>query len=341
MRNFGKMLFLAAALACVALAAAEPSKVKVGFYIDSGSLGCGVLYWARILHFSPQLEVTLINGKDIRDGKLKDLDLLMVPGGSSSKQCKAMGEEGMAEVRRYVADGGAYLGVCAGYHCALRGTERIGLFTYRRRENGYGGLAALRVEITENAAKLLDIPKGNYNVRYSHGPIVRSAPDTSPAPGGVAAKTEVLGFYRGTVSPAGQAGINFFGAPAVLFGTYGKGKVVATSCHPESRTASWPIALGCVYAATGVKPTPQLPVKVYIHGPDMGHGGTEIILGNARPLPAAQGQPQKVRDIDDIHLSLILLQEFQFSPQAFFFPRHQLNRNALHMEPPIIEKIYD
>ena len=261
--RFGKLLFFAATLACVTLAAAEPSKVKVGFYIENGSLGCGVLYWARILHFSPQLEVTLVNGKDIRDGKLEGLDLLMVPGGSSSKQCKALGEAGMAEVRRFVADGGAYLGVFAGYHCALRGKERIGLFTYRRRENGYGGLAALRVELTENAEKLLGIPKGNYNVRYSHGPIVRSAPDTSPAPGGVAAKTEVLGFYRGTVSPAGQAGINFFGAPAVLFGTYGKGKVVATSCHPESRTASWPIALGCVYAATGVRPTPKLPVKVY------------------------------------------------------------------------------
>ena len=261
MRHFGKILFLAAALAGIALAAAEPAKVKVGFYIENGSLGCGVLYWARILHFSPQLEVTLINGKDIRDGKLKDLDLLMVPGGSSSKQCKAMGEAGMTEVRRYVAEGGAYLGVCAGYHCALRGKERIGLFTYRRRENGYGGLAALRVELTEKAEKVLGIPKGNYNVRYSHGPIVRSAPDT--APGDVEAKTEVIGIYRASVSPAGQAGVNFFGAPAMLFGTYGKGKVVATSCHPESRTASWPIALGCVYAATGVRPTPQLPVKVY------------------------------------------------------------------------------
>ena len=256
-----KLLFLAAALGCITLAARTEPKVKVGFYIESGSLGCGVLYWARILYFSPQLEVTMVNGRDIRDGKLKNLDLLMVPGGSSSKQCKAMGEAGMAEVRRFVADGGAYLGVCAGYHCALRGKERIGLFTYRRRENGYGGLAALRVELFDNAEKLLGIPKGNYNVRYSHGPIVRSAPDT--APGDVEAKTEVLGVYRGTVSPAGQAGVNFFGAPAVLFGTYGKGKVVATSCHPESRTASWPIALGCVYAATGVKPTPQLPVKVY------------------------------------------------------------------------------
>ena len=261
MRYFGKILFLAAALCCITLAAAEPAKVKVGFYIDSGSLGCGVLYWARILHFSPQLEVTLVNGKDIRDGKLEGLDLLMVPGGSSSRQCKAMGEAGMAEVRRFVASGGAYLGVCAGYHCALRGKERIGLFTYRRRENGFGGLAALRVEILENAEKVLGISKGNYNVRYAHGPIVRSAPDTAPSD--VAAKTEVIGIYRGTVSPAGSRGIDFFGAPAVLFGTYGKGKVVATSCHPESRTASWPIALGCVYAATGVKPTPQLPVKVY------------------------------------------------------------------------------
>ena len=261
MHHFGKILFIAAAFCCATLAAAESPKVKVGFYIDSGSRGCGVLYWARILYFSPQLEVTLVNGKDIRDGKLKGLDLLLIPGGSSARQCKAMGKAGMAEVRRFVADGGAYLGVCAGYHCALRGKERIGLFPYRRQENGFGGLAALRVEVLDNGAELLGIPKGNYNVRYSHGPIVKSEPDA--APGDVETKAEVFGVYRASVSPAGRAGFNFFGAPAMLFGTYGKGKVVATSCHPESRAASWPIALGCVYAATGVKPTPELPVKVY------------------------------------------------------------------------------
>ncbi len=89
MHHFRKILFLAAALCCATLAAAEASKVKVGFYIDSGSRGGGVLYWARILHFSPQLEVTIVNGKDIRDGKLKGLDLLLIPGGSSELQCKA------------------------------------------------------------------------------------------------------------------------------------------------------------------------------------------------------------------------------------------------------------
>ena len=261
MQHFRKILFLAAALCCATLAAAEPSKVKVGFYIDSGSRGGGVLYWARILYFSPQLEVTLVNGKDIRDGKLKGLDLLLIPGGSSKLQCKAMGEAGMAEVRRFVADGGAYLGTCAGYHCALRGKDRIGLFPYRRLKNGYGGVAVLRVELLDNAAALLGIPKGNYNVFYSHGPIVNSEPDA--APGDVATKAEVFGVYRASVSFPGRRGFDFFGAPAMLFGTYGKGKVVATSCHPESRMASWPIALGCVYAATEVKPTPELPVKVY------------------------------------------------------------------------------
>ena len=238
-----------------------PRKLKVGFYVGLGGRNTGAMQWARFFRWSPQVELTLIDAPDVRDGKLAGLDLFMVPGGDSEKQCLDLGDDGMAEVRRYVAEGGSYLGVCAGYHCALRGKERIGLFTYRRRENGYGGLAALRVELTENAERLLGIPKGNYNVRYSHGPIVRSAPDTAPTD--VAAKTEVIGVYRASVSPAGQAGVNFFGAPAMLFGTYGKGRVVATSCHPESRTASWPIALGCVYAATGVRPTPQLPVKVY------------------------------------------------------------------------------
>lgn len=260
MRNSIRMSVLAAVFFCTAAlaAAGDTPRVKVGFFVDSGSRGGAVLHWARILHYSPQLEVTMVDGRDIRDGKLKGLDLLMVPGGSSSLQCRAMGEEGRAEVRRFVAAGGSYLGACAGYHCALKGKERIGLFPYKRLTNGFGGAAMLRVELFDNAAQALGIPKGNYTVRYSLGPIAEPA---DSALGDAPAKAEVLGVYRAFVSPAGSPGKNFFGAPAMLMGTYGKGKVIATSFHPESRRSSWPIVLGSIYAVTGVRPTPVLPAK--------------------------------------------------------------------------------
>ncbi|MBO5765460.1 MAG: hypothetical protein J6S24_04180 [Lentisphaeria bacterium] len=54
-------------------------KLKTGFYVDDGSRGNGAFTWAQLLFYSLQLEVTLLDGKDIRDGKLDNLDLLVVP----------------------------------------------------------------------------------------------------------------------------------------------------------------------------------------------------------------------------------------------------------------------
>ena len=253
MRNFAKLICL---LFCgVALAAAELPKLKAGFYVDRGGRGGGTLRWAQFLHYSPQFDVTLLDGQDLRDGKLDGLELLVIPGGSSELQCKAMGEEGKAAVRRFVAAGGKYVGICAGYHCALNSPGRIGLLPFVWM--GSAGITTLKVELFDNSEKLLGIPKGDYLVAYSRGPIAKPAPIAGDTP----ATAEVLGVYRSSFGPAGKPEINFSGAPAMLFGTYGKGKVIATSFHPELRKETWPIAFGCVYAVTGIKPAPRFPAK--------------------------------------------------------------------------------
>ena len=47
----------------------------------------------------------------------------------------------------------------------------------------------------------------------------------------------------------------------MLYGEYGKGKVIATSFHPEFFPETHPIAIGCIYAVTGHKITPVSPTK--------------------------------------------------------------------------------
>ena len=178
MHRFAKIICLM--LCTVALAAAELPKLKVGFYVDRGSRSGGTLRWAQILHYSPQFDVTLLDGQDLRNGKLDGLDLLVIPGGSSELQCQAMGEEGRAAVRRFVADGGKYVGICAGYHCALNSPGRIGLLPFVWM--GSAGITTLKVELFDNAEKALGIPKGNYMVRYSKGPIAKPAPLAGDTP---------------------------------------------------------------------------------------------------------------------------------------------------------------
>ena len=41
-------------------------RIKTGFYVDRGSRGSGVLHLARFLAYSPQLDLVLLDGEDLR-----------------------------------------------------------------------------------------------------------------------------------------------------------------------------------------------------------------------------------------------------------------------------------
>ena len=237
----------------------EPAKapLKVGLYVDAGSQGGGVVQLARLIEYSPQLQLILLDGPDLRAGKLKGLDLLVVPGGSSAKQYESMQEAGAQVVRDYVAGGGAYFGVCAGFHCTLNRPKRIGLLPYTFVAEQVGSRAVVVVEISKKGAELLDIRPGQYSVVYSHGPIAR--PCEQPGTGW----GEVLAVYKSSINSLKKPKANFAGYPAMLHGQYGKGKVIATSFHPEYRVPTREIAFGCIYAVTGVKPAPVFPAKEF------------------------------------------------------------------------------
>ena len=112
--------------------------------------------------------------------------------------------------------------------------------------------ANLAVELSDKAAERLQIPKGRYVVKYSSGPVSKRC--EQPGEGWA----EELAVYKNDMK---WPKITFDGAPAMLYGEYGKGKVIATSFHPEYLLSTNKIALGCVYAVTGVKLTPVFPAK--------------------------------------------------------------------------------
>ena len=125
-----KKLFLFAAAAllfagCASIKSAAPApkaaapaskaytgkKIKTGFYIDKGSQGGGVMHLARLLSYSPQIELTLLKGEDLRKGKLNGLDMIVMPGGSSETQMKTMAPEGVKALQDFVRNGGKYVGI--------------------------------------------------------------------------------------------------------------------------------------------------------------------------------------------------------------------------------------
>ena len=256
----------------------EGKLLKVALFTDNGSRGTGPFHLARILATSPQVSLTLVESADIRAGKLAEVDLLLVPGGSSQLQCEGLGEEGKEAVRKFVRNGGAYVGVCAGFHCTLNRKERIALMPFEYREGAGGAGGPVLVDFSKRGAEVLGIAPGRRRVKYAKGPICK--PGASWEHG----KGEVLAVYKTTISPIGRPGGDFLNAPAVIFGNYGKGKVIATSFHPEADTFNEDILVGCIAAVTGVRLTPISPRKVfhpyqagYFFRPAVGKGCTRAI----------------------------------------------------------------
>jgi len=77
------------------------------------------------------LPFDLLRAEEVRRGALNPYRLLFVPGGWASNKLAALGEEGGEAIRRFVAAGGSYLGICGG--AGLATTEGIALLPVGRR----------------------------------------------------------------------------------------------------------------------------------------------------------------------------------------------------------------
>ena len=230
-------------------------KVNVGLFLDDGCRGNGALQWVMLLAHSPQLNLTLLDGQDIRDGKLDGLQLLVCPGGGGAKQIAAMKPKGYALVKKFVEDGGSYLGICAGSYNAMNRDGRFGFLPYDYIQGAHGKLADLAIDFNEQAAAMLGITPGRHIARYNGGNVMTPTEPTGKG------DSQVLAVFKSSAGNHDKVAYNFIDTPAAVFGQYGKGKVIVTSFHPESYESTHCIALGCIYALSGVKPTPVYPKK--------------------------------------------------------------------------------
>ena len=231
-------------------------QVRIGLYVDRGSSGGGVFHWANLIEFSPQAQLVTITGQDIRDGKLSSIDVLLMPGGYPTRQYGSMKPEGIEILRTWVKNGGGYVGSCAGLTCALNHQARLRLLPFIRRPNSGGAPGNTQIEVSERGAQLLGVKPGKRIVTYASGPIPRPGKKPDPTSTG-----EVLAVYKNSISYYGKAQGNMFDQPALVYGTLGKGKVIASSYHPEYRESTMDLSLGAIYAVCGVKLTPQFPEK--------------------------------------------------------------------------------
>jgi len=204
----------------------EP-KLKTGLYVDFGSRGAGVIRWAQLLKNSPQIELRLLDGKDLAAGNFRDLDLFVMPGGSGFKQWESMKEAGQKNLRSYVENGGRYFGTCAGMSIILNEPKRVPMMPYVRTPGNTPGGITAKVKLNEEGKKLLNLPAVQM-LRYHNGPIVK--PSETPLD---KIRCEVLGSFACEFNQKGPIRRPMYGTPAVFRIFFDKGELFVTNCHPE------------------------------------------------------------------------------------------------------------
>ena len=89
----------------------------------------GIMAWRAIREAG--LPFDLLRFEDVRKGALSRYRMIFVPGGWALNKMSALGDQGMAEIRRFVAGGGNYLGICGGAGMATE--NGLGLLPIARK----------------------------------------------------------------------------------------------------------------------------------------------------------------------------------------------------------------
>ncbi len=154
-----------------------------------------------------------IGERGIRSGGLGDCSLLIVPGGYTARYVDALGEEGFKRIREFVAEGGGYIGICAGAYIAAQRVEVPGhpsglrIIEIKNEREAGRGLRTIIVARPEHP--VVKGYKGKVDIWYQNGPMMEAGEGV-----------ETLAVYEE-------------GAAAIVCSTYGQGRVVIFSPHPE------------------------------------------------------------------------------------------------------------
>lgn len=201
----------------------------IGIYDGGGTGGSGVPNLLRQLPALDGVAVSRIGPTEIRYGALDGFDVVVFPGGMGGTQSKMLGAAGREHVRKFVDRGGGYVGICAGAYLACRGFSwGLGILDARTKSPKWKrGKGIVRVELTDDGRTLLPAAEVPFGVLYANGPILEPADDPNIP------DYETLAHFRTEVARNGTPKGIMIDSSAIVRGTFGKGRVVAFSPHPE------------------------------------------------------------------------------------------------------------
>jgi len=221
-----------AALLWSGVAQGAATKIRVACLDVYGTAerGVGPKNMARCLAPAPEFTFRTINSAEIRSNGLAQVDVLICPGGSGSKQSHNLDEQGRLAIQTFVRNGGGYVGICAGsYLASSHYAWSLALLNAKvvDTEHWARGMGEVTLKLTPDGRRLLGATNEIVSCHYAQGPLL--APDT---------KTNLppyltLAIFNSEMAKKGAPTGVMLGTTAIAAGAYGKGRVLCFSPHPE------------------------------------------------------------------------------------------------------------
>jgi glutamine amidotransferase-like uncharacterized protein len=205
--------------------------LRVAIYADKGGNDAGPTNCERCLPKGLGFATRRITAEEIQAGALKDFDVLIQPGGSGSKQAAELGEAGREQIRKFVRDGGGYVGICAGAYLASADYDwslhllDAKVVDRKHWARGYGEVR-LKAENAE-AKKFLGIDGDLLPIYYHQGPLL------APAEKDDIPDYERIATFETEIAKNGAPEGVMKGTTAAARAPFGKGRVFCYSPHPE------------------------------------------------------------------------------------------------------------
>ena len=194
---------------------------------------------------------TELDGPAVASLSRATTDVVVFPGGSGGGQAKAIGESGSAAVKAFVAAGGGYYGTCAGgylgaaasccdvampgycggkvgCHPSAYGLGLLDAGVAEPWDRGHGLVEAIYTKEAVDMLHLSDrYADGPVSLLYYQGPIFAASYGPGNFTAGAFFLSEIADKHPEFTTK------QMVGTPALIWGTFGAGRVLISPPHPE------------------------------------------------------------------------------------------------------------
>jgi len=208
------------------------NKIKVGVFNGNGASAVCVIETLEALKIDSGIHPISVSALEIMDGALDNLDVLVFPGGSGSKEYNNLGLVAADKIRDFVKqNGNGVVGICAGGYILAStpdyaSLQMLPVHSIREYYNRGRGLISFSTT-TEGDEIFPELSQREESfVQYYDGPMYKNIDSTIFTT--IATINTDIATKKGF--PKGVS----VGKPAFGIANYGNGRVIMTTGHPEA-----------------------------------------------------------------------------------------------------------